>query len=82
MNAEKYTQKTLEAIKTAQSMAQENQNQYVTPEHLLYALVDQDGGLIPSLFGKMGVNCDELLSHLDTLIRQLPQAFVSSAVMN
>ena len=73
MNAEKYTQKTLEAIKTAQSMAQENQNQYVTPEHLLYALVDQDGGLIPSLFGKMGVNCDELLSHLDTLIRQLPR---------
>ncbi len=73
MNAEKYTQKTLEAIKTAQSMAQENQNQYVTPEHLLYALVDQDGGLIPSLFGKMGVNCDELLSQLDTLIRQLPR---------
>ena len=55
MNAEKYTQKTLDAVKTAQSMAQENGNQYLTPEHLLYALVDQDGGLIASLFGKMGV---------------------------
>ena len=43
MNAEKYTQKTLDAVKTAQSMAQENGNQYLTPEHLLYALVDQDG---------------------------------------
>ena len=66
MNAEKYTQKTLDAVKTAQSMAQENGNQYLTPEHLLYALVDQDGGLIASLFGKMGVDCDGLLSELDT----------------
>ena len=73
MNAEKYTQKTLDAVKTAQSMAQENGNQYLTPEHLLYALVDQDGGLIASLFGKMGVDCDGLLSELDTLTRRLPK---------
>ena len=73
MNAEKYTQKTLDAVKTAQSMAQENGNQYLTPEHLLYALVDQDGGLIASLFGKMRVDCDGLLSELDTLIRRLPK---------
>ena len=73
MNAEKYTQKTLDAVKTAQSMAQENGNQYLTPEHLLYALVDQNGGLIASLFGKMGVDCDGLLSELDTLIRRLPK---------
>ena len=73
MNAEKYTQKALEAVKTAQSMAQENGNQYVTSEHLLYALLDQDGGLIGSLFGKMGVDCDGLLSELDTLIRNLPR---------
>jgi ATP-dependent Clp protease ATP-binding subunit ClpB len=73
MNAEKYTQKTLEAFQTAQKMAQEGQNQYITPEHLLYALVDQDGGLIPSLLGKMGVNCDELLSQLDTLIGRMPK---------
>ena len=73
MNAEKYTRKTLDAVRTAQSMAQENGNQYLTPEHLLYALVDQDGGLIGSLFGKMGVDCDGLLSEIDTLIRRLPK---------
>ena len=73
MNAEKYTQKALEAVKTAQNMAQENGNQHVTSEHLLYALLDQDGGLIGSLFGKMGVDCDGLLSELDTLIRNLPR---------
>ena len=73
MNADKFTQKTIETIQTAQSMAQENGNQYVTTEHLLYALLDQDGGLIGSLFGKMGVDCDGLLSELDTLIRNLPR---------
>ena len=73
MNAERYTQKALEAVKTAQNMAQENGNQYLTTEHLLYALLDQDGGLIGSLFGKMGVDCDGLLSELDTLIRNLPR---------
>ena len=73
MNAEKYTQKALDAVKTAQNMAQENGNQYVTSEHLLYALLDQDGGLIGSLFGKMGIDCDGLLSEIDTLIRKLPR---------
>ena len=73
MNANNYTQKTLEALQTAQAMAQENSNNYITPEHLLYALVDQDGGLIPSLFGKMGVDCNAVLSELDTAISALPK---------
>ncbi len=73
MNAEKYTKKTIETINTAQAMAQENGNQYLTSEHLLYALVDQDGGLIGSLLGKMGVDCDAVLAELDTEIRKLPR---------
>ena len=73
MNAQNYTQKTTEAIQTAQSMAQENNNSYITPEHLLYALVDQDGGLIPSLLGRMGVDCNGLLSELDSEISALPK---------
>ena len=73
MNAQNFTQKTLEAVQTAQSMAQENHNNYITPEHLLYALIDQDGGLIPSLLGKMGVDCNAVLSELDTEISRLPE---------
>ena len=73
MNAQNFTQKSLEAIQTAQSMAEENRNNYIMPEHLLYALVDQDGGLIPSLFGKMGVDCNAVLSELDTAISALPK---------
>ena len=73
MNAQNLTQKSLEAVQTAQSMAQENRNNYIMPEHLLYALVDQDGGLIPSLFGKMGVDCNALLAELDTVISGFPK---------
>ena len=73
MNAQNFTQKSLEAVQTAQSMAQENRNNYIMPEHLLYALVDQDGGLIPSLLGRMGVDCNSLLAELDTGIAALPK---------
>ena len=73
MNAEKFTQKSLDAVRTAKSMAEENRNNYITPEHLLYALVDQDGGLIPSLLGKMKMDCNAVLSELDTAIAALPK---------
>ncbi len=73
MNTNQYTQKTIETINAAQGMAQENGNPYLMPEHLLYALVDQDGGLISSLFTKMGVDCDALLGELDTMIGALPK---------
>ena len=72
MNTQQFTQKSIEAIQTAQSMAQENKNPSIMPEHLMYALVDQDGGLIPSLFSKMGADNNAILSELDTVISGLP----------
>ncbi len=73
MNAEKYTQKTLEAIRSAQSLAQERQNQYLTPEHLFYALLEQKDGLIGSLFTRMGVDSSGLMQEVRGLIDQLPK---------
>ena len=73
MSTEKYTQKTLEAIRDAQALAQEKSNQYLTPEHLLYALLKQDGGLIGSIFSRMGVDCGGLLTELGTKIDELPK---------
>ena len=72
MNAQKFTKKALEAINSAQSIALENQNMQIMPEHLLYALVDQEGGLIPQLFKKMGVDTDNLLALLDGAIGRIP----------
>ena len=73
MSNEKYTQKTLEAIRDAQSMAQENSNQYITPEHLLSALLGQEGGLIGSIFARMGVDCAALRAELSARIAALPK---------
>ena len=73
MSTEKYTQKTLEAIRDAQALAQEKHNQYLTPEHLLYALLSQDGGLIGSIFSRMGVDCGGLLTELGAKIDELPK---------
>ena len=73
MNAQNYTQKSLEALQQAQNMAMENRHNYIAPEHLLYALVDQDGGLIPTLLGRMGADCSTILSELDSAISALPR---------
>ena len=72
MNAQKLTKKALEAVQSAQSIAIENQNMQIMPEHLLYALVDQEGGLIPQLLKKSGVDTDNMLALLDGAITKIP----------
>lgn len=72
MNAQKFTKKALEAVISAQSIAIENQNIQIMPEHLLYALVDQDGGLIPGLLARTGTDTDKMLAMLDAVISKMP----------
>ncbi len=73
MNAKNFTQKTYEALQGATDKAGQLNNQYVTPEHLLYALIDSEGGLIPTMLGKMGADCGAILSELESELRKLPQ---------
>ena len=72
MNAQKLTQKALEAIQTAQNIAIENQNIQILPEHLFYALLDGEDGLVNNLIRNMGKKPDAVLADTDTLIRKLP----------
>ncbi len=73
MNEYNYTQNSVKALQTAEAMAQENSNNYITPEHLLYALVDQDGGTVQTIFKKLGADCNQILSELDSAINALPK---------
>ena len=73
MNTEKYTQKSLDALSSAQSLAMQNSNQQVEQEHIFYALLSQNGGLIPSLVTSIGADISSLLSKLQTQIGALPQ---------
>ena len=73
MNAEKLTQKSIEAIKKAQSLAAENGNNSVEEEHLLYALVTQQDGLVSELIKKLGGSSENIASALDAEISKFPK---------
>ncbi|MGI5905733.1 MAG: ATP-dependent chaperone ClpB [Candidatus Pararuminococcus gallinarum] len=73
MNAQKFTQKSLEAIQAAQQISIEHQNMQISQEHLLYALLTQEGGLIPELLQKMQVDAGAMTSRLEGMIDALPQ---------
>ena len=72
MNAQKFTQKSLESIQDAQNIAIEYQNMQIEEEHLLYALVNQDGGLISQLLTKMNVDVVSFNLKLKQLIESIP----------
>ena len=79
MNAEKFTQKTIETINDAQNLARDKQNQTIAPEHLLYALLSQEGGLVGTLLYRIGQkngNTDlvgAMLGELNAAIDRLPK---------
>lgn len=73
MNAQKFTQKSLEAINDAQSIAIRNSNQMVDEEHLLLALMEQDNGLIPELMKKLNVDINAFSSKLEQAVNAIPK---------
>ena len=72
MNIQKFTQKSLETIQNAQTLATENQNAQVEEEHLLYALLDQDNSLIKELLKKIST-IEGFEKELKTYIDKMPK---------
>lgn len=56
MRLEKFTFKAQEALQTAQKLAESNNHNQLEAEHILKALVDQEGGIIPIILDRMGIN--------------------------
>ena len=56
MNIQKFTQKSIEALQNAQTLASTNQNVQVEQEHILLALLEQDNRLIKELIKKITSN--------------------------
>ncbi len=73
MNAQKFTQKSLESIQAAQDMAIEYQNNAIEQAHLLYALLNQENGLIPQLMTKMNVDSQALSNSVLQKISAMPK---------
>src|SRR5687768_4118787 len=73
MRFDKFTTKFQQAFADAQSAAVGNDNAYIEPQHLLYALLNQDDGGTSSLLQRAGVNVAKLKSELKTAVERLPK---------
>ena len=73
MNAEKLTQKSAEAIRDAQSLAQEYGNPQIEQIHLLCALLQDEAGLIPQLLTGMGLTLPSLMAAAGDLLDRQPK---------
>ena len=90
MNMNQFTQKSLEAVQAAQTLATEYGNQQIEQVHLLCALVEQEGGFVPQLLTHMGVTVESLDAALRHEVEKLPkvsgsgrradQVYISSGV--
>lgn len=78
MNAQKFTQKALEALQDAQSIAVRNQNQSIDEQHLISALLSQENGLFSQLVLKMDKNPEMLLNAVEGAINEIPKVTVSN----
>ena len=73
MNAEKLTQKSAEAIRSAQEIALEYGNPQIEQVHLLWALLQDSEGLIPQLLAGMGVTEPSLQAAVKDLLARQPR---------
>lgn len=79
MDLNKFTEKSQEAIMEAQNIATRNEHQAVDAEHLLLALLEQDGGLISNLFEKAGVSVQLAKARIQDELNKLPKVTADSA---
>ncbi len=73
MNFQKFTQKSVEAVNEAQSIAREYGNQELREEHVLSALVDSKDGLIGGLISKITNNKEAFSKELTNIISRFPK---------
>ena len=73
MNMNQFTQKTVEALQRAQSLAIEYQHMQVEQEHLMTALLEDPQGLISQLLTRMGLNADGLRKAVSDSLGRIPR---------
>ncbi len=79
MRLDKYTQKAQEALLEAQHLAQEYNHPQIEPEHLLKALITQEGGVVPSILRRIGVDPQLVLQDVENTLARKPRAYGAAA---
>ena len=77
MNFQNYTQKSLEAVQSAQKIAVNNGHQQLEQVHILLALLQQEGGLVPQLLRKMEITVESLEAAANAELRKIPSVKTS-----
>ena len=80
MNFNNYTQKSIEAVQSAQQLAVQNSHQQMEQVHLLLALLRQEGGLTPQLLKRMDVTVESLEAAAEAELRKIPGVRTSQAM--
>ncbi|HJQ22641.1 MAG TPA: ATP-dependent chaperone ClpB [Blastocatellia bacterium] len=73
MDINRFTEKAAEAVRSAQTLATRYGNQQIEVEHLLLALLEQQGGLVPSVLTRAGVNVEPLHADIEDKVNRLPK---------
>uniref|UniRef100_A0A7V4JPK1 Chaperone protein ClpB n=1 Tax=Thermodesulfobacterium geofontis TaxID=1295609 RepID=A0A7V4JPK1_9BACT len=73
MKFDKFTFKAQEALQNAQRLAETYNHPQIESEHLLKALVEQEGGIIPIILDRLGVNSKIISSDLDEILEKFPK---------
>ncbi len=82
MNAQKYTQKSLEAVRSAQSLAVEYGNQQIEQPHILLALLTAEQGLVPQLLANLGLTVPSFQAAVKAEVEKLPRVSGSGREMD
>jgi len=79
-NVNKLTEKAQEALVAAQRLAEQRRHTQLEPEHILHALVSQEGGVAPAVLNKLRVQPSAVLQQLEPALSALATASTSTEV--
>jgi ATP-dependent Clp protease ATP-binding subunit ClpB len=82
MRFDRFTEKAQEAVLDARTLAEEYSHPVIEPEHLLAALLRQDGGVVPAVVARMGVPAGSLNTAVEQALSARPRATGGAVQIN
>ncbi len=87
MRFDRFTLKAQEAVQASQEIADKHNHQAIEPEHLLAALLDQEGGIVVPILQKLGIDPGSVKQQIEIALEKMPrqygtatQSYISSSL--
>jgi ATP-dependent Clp protease ATP-binding subunit ClpB len=75
MRFDRFTLKAQEAVQASQEIANKYSHQAIEPEHVLIALLDQEGGIVPSILQKLGIDPGTVYQQVEAELEKMPKQY-------